>query len=88
VYDAASSPFQRHGRWISPHGNGWNEADLRTGMASIPGDANGDGVVNVADMIVVILNWGACSASPCPGDVNGDGVVDVTDLVAVVVGWT
>jgi hypothetical protein len=55
--------------------------------AAVPGDANGDGLVDVADLVTVILNWGPCPAT-CAGDVNGDGQVDVSDLVAVIVHWT
>ena len=57
--------------------------------AACPGsaDVNGDGVVNVEDLVAVILAWGECAA-PCPEDINTDGVVDVQDLVAVVLNWT
>jgi hypothetical protein len=85
LHHASSSPFQQRGPWMSPHGNGWNETDLRTALL---GDANGDGTIDVADMVLVILNWGVCDGLPCAGDVNGDMVVDVNDLVAVVLGWT
>lgn len=48
-------------------------------------DINGDGVVDVADLVEVILAWGACA---CPADVNGDGIVDVSDLVEVIIAWS
>jgi outer membrane protein assembly factor BamB len=51
-----------------------------------PGDANGDGVVNVADIVAVVLAWGPCAT--CPEDLNGDGAVDVLDLVEVVLSWS
>ena len=54
----------------------------------LPGDANGDGAVDVADLIDVILAWGDCRGQPCPADLTGDGVVDVHDLIEVVVNWT
>ncbi len=50
------------------------------------GDVNGDGVVNVTDLVEVIVAWGACTA-PCPADLNGDGQVNVTDLVELIVNW-
>ncbi|MHC5002535.1 MAG: hypothetical protein ACYTJ0_05370 [Planctomycetota bacterium] len=53
----------------------------------IPGDVDGDGDVDVDDLVQVILNWGACPGSPCVGDVNEDGTVDVDDLVAVILNW-
>ncbi len=52
----------------------------------LPGDVNGDGAVNVTDLVQVISNWGPCEP-PCPSDDNGDGVVDVTDLIQVIVHW-
>ena len=35
-----------------------------------PGDTNGDGVVDVEDLLQVILDWGACPGPPtdCAGD--------------------
>ena len=45
------------------------------------GDTNGDGEVDVADILVVIGEWGNSTGG---GDVNGDGNVDVTDLLLVI----
>jgi hypothetical protein len=57
---------------------------------AVPGDASGDGVVDVADIVAVLLSWGPCPAPPagCPADVNGDGRVDVADLLLIIVNWT
>ncbi len=59
---------------------------------SCPADiapGNGDGLVNVADLLFVISNWGPCGA--CAADVapqpNGDGVVNVNDLLFVISNW-
>lgn len=52
---------------------------------SIPGDANGDGVVNVEDLLIVLGQWG--TAGP-EGDVNFDGIVNVEDLLMVLANWT
>ncbi len=41
-----------------------------------PGDANGDMVVNLEDLNIVLANF----AKGPDGDVNGDGVVDLADL--------
>jgi hypothetical protein len=56
---------------------------------SLPGDVNGDGSVDVDDLIAVILAWGACPAPPieCPADLNNSGSVDVDDLIAVILNW-
>lgn len=45
----------------------------------IPGDTNGDGVVDLTDLNNVLNNFGV-NATGNPGDDNGDGTVDLTDL--------
>ena len=52
----------------------------------VPGDVNGDGEVNVSDVLAVISAWGPCG--DCPEDLNGDGNVNVTDLLDVIANWT
>jgi hypothetical protein len=52
-----------------------------------PGDANGDGVVDVADVVAIvnyILNKPGENFNEKAADVNEDGVIDVADVVAVV----
>ena len=49
-----------------------------------PADANGDGVVNVNDLLGAIGDWGL---SDSPADVNGDGTVNITDLLAMIGAW-
>jgi hypothetical protein len=55
----------------------------------VPGDVNGDGAVNVADLTAVILVRGDCpdGGEPCPADLDGDGAVSVADLVIVITSW-
>lgn len=48
-----------------------------------PEDTNGDGVVDVSDVLAAIGNWGQSGA----GDVDGSGVVDVSDILAMVSAW-
>ncbi len=50
-----------------------------------PEDINGDGVVNISDLLAVLAAWGPCPG--CPEDITGDGVVNVTDLLAVLAAW-
>jgi len=51
------------------------------------GDANGDGIVNVSDIVAIVQGiLGNAVNDPCATDVNGDGVVNVSDVVAIV-GW-
>jgi hypothetical protein len=51
------------------------------------GDANGDGAVNVDDLLLVINSWGTCPVR-CAADMTGDGVVDQGDLEVVLFNWT
>ncbi len=53
---------------------------------SVYGDINGDGVVDVLDLLALLSAWGECP--DCPEDLNGDGVVDVLDLLDLLSNWT
>jgi hypothetical protein len=54
--------------------------------AGIPGDANGDGQVDVADILAVIAAWGT-SCNNCTEDLDGSGFIDVADLLLVISNW-
>jgi len=54
---------------------------------SVYGDINGDGVVNVNDLLLIINAWGECG-DPCEADLTNDGVVDVNDLLEVIAAWS
>jgi len=49
------------------------------------GDANGDGVVNFADITTVLGNW--LDVNPVCGDANGDGLVNFSDITTVLGNW-
>lgn len=54
--------------------------------ADIAPQPDGDGLVNVSDLLMVINTWGAAgSADIAPPD--GDGVVNVADLLMIVNNW-
>ena len=59
-------------------------------VGPIPGDINGDGVVDVQDLLALFSAWGPCPGppDPCPADINGDGAVDVQDLLALFANWS
>ena len=53
----------------------------------VPGDANGDGVVNVTDIVATvnyIMNKPSDEFNKVAADVNNDGDVNVTDIVGMV----
>ena len=50
-----------------------------------PADFDGNGLVNGADLVFVLGNWGTCDG--CIEDINGDGRVDGADLVYVLGTW-
>jgi len=51
----------------------------------VVGDLNGDGVVDGADLGILLNNWGECAG--CEADLNGDGVVDGADLGILLNNW-
>lgn len=54
-----------------------------------PADLDGDGMVSVSDLILLIVAWGPCPDPPlpCPADIDGNGEVNVLDLVELIVNW-
>ncbi len=47
--------------------------------------ADGDNVVGVNDILLVIAHWGPCAE--CDADVTGDSIVDVNDILMVIANW-
>lgn len=55
----------------------------------IPGDLNGDLIVNTSDLILLFSNWGPCAdCNACPADLDEDCVVGTTDLLALFSNWS
>ena len=52
--------------------------------AGIPGDFNGDGLVNGQDLGEFLVGWG----QPGITDLNGDGTTNGVDLGEMLVNWT
>ncbi|MFK7959045.1 MAG: hypothetical protein AB8G96_00845 [Phycisphaerales bacterium] len=50
------------------------------------GDVTGDGLVDFADLLAVLANFGACEG--CPEDIDGSGAVDFGDVLTVLGNWT
>ena len=51
----------------------------------IPGDLDGDGLVNGSDLLIVLSWWG--TSDPL-GDVDGNGFVDGADVLVILGAWT
>ena len=67
---------------ISDIGSGLFVLDLSTTSA----DLNGDQVLNVLDMSLLVGNYGTCSGS-CPFDLDANDRVDVDDLMVLMDCW-
>ena len=48
-------------------------------------DLNLDGIVNAADLSILLANWG--SVPPALGDITGDGLINAADLSALLAAW-
>jgi hypothetical protein len=44
-------------------------------------DLNGDGYIDVLDLIDMFAGFGQCAGPKCYADINGDGVVNINDLM-------
>jgi hypothetical protein len=55
-----------------------------------PGDVNGDFMVGVADLLIVLSLWGPCDdpCPPCFGDLDGDCQIGIIDFLLVLTYWT
>jgi hypothetical protein len=53
-----------------------------------PADLDGDGRIDVDDLVALIQSWGPCpeTSTPC-ADLDGDGIVGADDLVAMLLAW-
>ena len=73
--------FSGSGLPVAITGMTYQSGTITVGM---PGDANGDGKVDVNDLTIVLTNFGQSTGmSWATGDFNGDGKVDVNDLTIV-----
>ena len=56
------------------------------GSVDCPADIDENGVVNGADLAMILSGWGPCSGG-CAADLDGDGVVAGGDLAMVLAAW-
>jgi probable HAF family extracellular repeat protein len=56
-------------------------AVLLTPVEGAPADLDGDCRVGIADLLILLANWGPCPPkAACPTDINNDGETDILDL--------
>ncbi len=81
-----SAAGDAYGSWTS------SAADIGTpgqfqAVACCPGDVNGDGVINFADLNIVLSSFGAGVVPGTNGDIDGNGVVNFADLNILLSGF-
>ncbi len=59
------------------------------GGVDCPGDIDGNGSVEFADLLDVLTAWGPCPppSVACPEDLDGDEMVGFADLLVVITNW-
>ena len=62
--------------------DGW-QTQIIAFEVGLPADLNGDGLVNGADLGLLLAGFGG----PGAGDLNGDGIVNGADLGLLLVEW-
>ncbi len=73
-----------NGEWASA----WVDPDGTAPIRLRPEDLNGDGVVDAADLGLLLTAWGECTEDEaCIADLSGDGVVDGADLGLLLASW-
>jgi len=66
-------------------GGRWTDLGNNT-VCDCTADLNLDGVVNGADMGLMLSSWGSCGTS-CPYDLDGNGVINGADLGLLLSAW-
>ena len=52
------------------------------------GDFDGDGLVGITDLLILLSNWGPCPPKvPCPADLDANGTVGIIDLLILLANW-
>jgi hypothetical protein len=66
----------------------FDEGFIRMGTLPVVGDINGDGSVNISDLLELLAAWGDCPEGAfCPADIVCNGSIDVADLLELLANW-
>lgn len=77
-----SFPDFIQGIWVDEGGNQFNST------CSMTSDLDGDGMIGGGDLLILLANWGPCSAgTQCAGDIDGNTLVDGNDLLMLLSEW-
>jgi hypothetical protein len=74
----------------SPYTGAWqlNVTTNALGGGGLFGDVNGDCLVNITDLAILLVNFGTTTGAAFgDGDLTGDGAVNISDLSIVLVGF-
>ncbi len=50
-------------------------------------DIDGDGTVNIIDLLILLASWGPCEPGCCLADLDIDGDVGITDFLLLLGNW-
>jgi hypothetical protein len=73
-----------HHEWAG--GNSWRTWIQGFTPEFSDADFDFNGVVDVADLLELLGDWGPCG--DCPTDLDGNGAVDVADLLELLAAWS
>jgi formylglycine-generating enzyme required for sulfatase activity len=66
---------------------GDEETSFRVAISTVPGDANGDGRVDINDLTIVLAHYNQTGMTWSQGEFTGDGTVDINDLTIVLANY-
>jgi hypothetical protein len=71
----------------TPPGGGGTGVSVTVAPTLFPGDANGDGTVDIADLSALLSNYDKTGMGWSQGDFDGNGAVDIQDLSNVLTNY-
>ncbi len=87
IYTLAAFAFSAVDAPVPPNGDGSAIFNFTFGVF-IQGDLDGDGIVGVSDLLILLASWGPCDdCNDCPADIDGSCHVGVSDLLILLTNW-